>query len=51
MLIFLFQKRREQKVKEHEHDLMSTINNGKTHFMGGGFNLLAVPQKSVGSQS
>jgi hypothetical protein len=48
---FLFQKRREQKVMEHECDLTSRINNGKTRFMGGGFNLLAVPQKYIGSQS
>jgi hypothetical protein len=42
-------------VKKHEHDLtnnvMSPVNNGKTRFMGGGFNLLAVPPKPVGSQS
>lgn len=49
LFFYLFQKRREQKVKEHEHNLTSPTNNGKTRFMGGGFSLLAVPSKSVGS--
>lgn len=49
-IFYLFQKRREQKVKEQEHE-MSTTNNGRTRFMGGGFSLLAIPPKSVGSQS